>query len=215
MGNLFQSKQSSSNSNGGLVTGGLSGSVTNGGNANNMLANLLGVGGDQAAGDAAYQKYQDSTGFQNQLDSMSRGITGNQAASGLLRSGSTGTAVQTGANGLAQQNFGNYLSQLMGLSNAGQGAASTIAGVGTQTQKSNPSMAGIAGGLLSAFSDRRLKRDIEQIGEMEDGLPVYEYRYIGSTERHTGVMADEVEKLRPWAAGAEIGGYKTVNYGAL
>lgn len=215
MGNLFQSKQSNSNSNGGLVTSGLSSTLANGGAANNTLASLLGIGGDQAAGDAAYQNYQNSTGYQNQLDSMSRAVTGNQAANGLLRSGSTGTALQTGANNLATSSYNNYLSQLMGLSNAGQGAASTIAGVGTQTQKSNPSMAGILGGALSAFSDRRLKRDIEQIGEMEDGLPVYEYRYIGSTERHTGVMADEVEKLRPWAAGAEIGGYKTVNYGAL
>ena len=215
MGNLFTSKSSNANGNNGIVTQGLSGTLANGGAANNQLAALLGIGGDPAAAQAGYQNYQNSTGFQNQLDSMSRGITGNQAASGLLRSGSTGTALQTGANDLAKGNFNNYLSQLLGLSNAGQGAASTIVGVGTQVSKSTPSAGSMIGGALSLFSDRRLKRDIEHIGDMEDGLPVYEYRYVGEHERHTGVMADEVEKLRPWALGPEVGGYKTVNYEVL
>jgi hypothetical protein len=33
--------------------------------------------------------------------------------------------------------------------------------------------------------------------------------------RMTGVMADEVAKLRPWALGPKIGAYRTVNYQAL
>jgi len=28
-------------------------------------------------------------------------------------------------------------------------------------------------------------------------------------------MADEVERLRPWALGPDIAGFKTVNYAAL
>ena len=64
-------------------------------------------------------------------------------------------------------------------------------------------------------SDIRLKRDIKKIGEASDGLGIYEYRYVLNHQRHEGVMAQEVEKLRPWALGPEIAGYKTVNYEAL
>ena len=67
-------------------------------------------------------------------------------------------------------------------------------------------------------SDRRLKTKIAKIGELADGLGVYLWRYIweGGDQRHVGVMADEVENLRPWALGPRImGEYATVNYGAL
>lgn len=64
-----------------------------------------------------------------------------------------------------------------------------------------------------AFSDRRLKSNIVKVGEMEDGLGIYEYDIFDRRER--GVMADEVEKLRPWALGPEVSGYRTVLYGEL
>jgi hypothetical protein len=65
-----------------------------------------------------------------------------------------------------------------------------------------------------AFSDRRLKRTIELIRRLRDGLGVYRWTYIWG-EDATGVMADEVERLRPWALGPRVGGFATVNYGAL
>ncbi len=71
----------------------------------------------------------------------------------------------------------------------------------------------IAMGLL-AFSDRRLKTDIEPMGMLTNGLPVYRFRYRGSPQVLCGVMADEVEQIRPHAV-IEINGYKLVNYGAL
>lgn len=66
-----------------------------------------------------------------------------------------------------------------------------------------------------AMSDRRVKRDIERVGELDDGLGVYEWQYVWGGPRHRGVMADEVETLRPWALGPRIAGFATVNYGAL
>lgn len=65
-----------------------------------------------------------------------------------------------------------------------------------------------------AFSDRRLKTNIEQVGRLRDGLGVYRWNYVWG-EPGEGVMADEVAALRPWALGSEVGGYATVNYGAL
>ncbi len=61
-------------------------------------------------------------------------------------------------------------------------------------------------------SDRRLKTDIKKVNE----TPVYEYRYRTDPKgtRRLGLMAQDVEKVRPEAVG-EIGGYKAVNYGML
>lgn len=92
----------------------------------------------------------------------------------------------------------------------------------TTTQKSTPSpfssiMQGIgtAAQAASVFSDRRLKENIDRVGELPDGLGVYEYDYVWGGDRQRGVMADEVAQLRPWALGPEVSGYATVNYGAL
>ena len=74
---------------------------------------------------------------------------------------------------------------------------------------------GLGGNLAMAFSDRRLKRDVERIGE-NGPLGVYRFRYVWDepgTER-TGYMADEVLKVKPEAV-SEIGGYMAVDYGQL
>lgn len=64
----------------------------------------------------------------------------------------------------------------------------------------------------SFFSDRRLKEDVQRIGEGDNGLPIYKYRYKGEPDTHIGFMADEVEKVRPEAVGLHPTGYKTVDY---
>ena len=67
----------------------------------------------------------------------------------------------------------------------------------------------------AALSDRRLKTDIEKIGEREDGLGVYAFRYLRSPIRYIGVMAQEVLNVKPEAVIHLPGGYLAVNYGAL
>jgi hypothetical protein len=49
---------------------------------------------------------------------------------------------------------------------------------------------------------------------MDNGLPLYTYRYKGKPDLHMGVMAQDVEKVKPEAV-VEINGIKHVNYGAL
>lgn len=88
-------------------------------------------------------------------------------------------------------------------------------------QKQSNGIGGIMQGIGSIassaamFSDRRLKRAIKKLATLPDGLGVYEWIYAIGGPRMTGVMADEVAKLRPWAIGPKIGGYRTVNYQAL
>jgi hypothetical protein len=69
---------------------------------------------------------------------------------------------------------------------------------------------------LMYFSDRRLKTDIEKVGETDEGLGKYIYRYIWDRPdtKRLGVMADEVEKIYPHAV-QELDGYKLVNYGLI
>ncbi len=93
-------------------------------------------------------------------------------------------------------------------------------GYGTQTQTASPSIgqmlmqAAANAGQAAAMSDRRLKTDIELISRLRDGLGVYRWVYRWG-EKAVGVMADEVARLRPWALGPDVGGYASVNYGAL
>jgi hypothetical protein len=69
---------------------------------------------------------------------------------------------------------------------------------------------------LFALSDARAKKDIVQIGNAHNGLPLYAYRYKGSDTPQIGLMAQDVEKVNPDAVGlaaaADGNYYKTVNY---
>lgn len=69
-------------------------------------------------------------------------------------------------------------------------------------------------GAYAALSDRRMKEDINQVGTLDSGLPVYTFRYKGQPTVHMGVMAQDVEKVNPDAV-VEIDGIKHVYYGEL
>lgn len=93
-----------------------------GGAASASQANLLGLG-DDAAGDEAFRRFQESSGFQSQLRAGSQAITGNQASRGLLSSGSTLKRLSTFGSDLAKQGFSSFLGQLGGVAQRGLGAA--------------------------------------------------------------------------------------------
>lgn len=226
--------QTSENVNNKLITDTYGGSMQQGVGGMNFLSQLLGVsqptmnrvgGGlnqiaEAGGADAGYQNYLQKAGYAPAMRQLSQGITGQGAASGLLNSGSTAKALQTRGTELNQSFFNNYLQQLAGLSGLGLQAGGLVANTGQKSVGGSPStlgsIASTVGGIASIFgSDRRLKRDIKRVDEFEDGLGIYEYRYLTSMRRVIGVMADEVEKLRPWALGPKIAGYRTVNYGAL
>lgn len=127
----------------------------------------------------------------------------NQSLAALLQAAGVGAELPyTGANNLAS------------------GLSALFSG-GTQTQKQSGNLlgtlaqAGSAAASAGAFSDRRLKINIRKIGEFADGLGRYVWNYIWGGPEQEGVMADEVEKLRPWALGARVGGFQTVHYGLL
>ena len=69
----------------------------------------------------------------------------------------------------------------------------------------------LGSGLGSAFSDERLKTNIKRIGTHPVGVGIYEYDYIWGGGKQVGVMAQELEKVRPDAV-FEVNGFKAVNY---
>jgi hypothetical protein len=74
-----------------------------------------------------------------------------------------------------------------------------------------------------AKSDIRTKENIEHIGWLPNGLPVYTYDYkpefrddpFAGHGKFIGVMAQEVELVKPEAVITDADGYKMVNYGLL
>lgn len=82
---------------------------------------------------------------------------------------------------------------------------------------------GLAGAGMMAFSDVRLKQNIEPVGVLANGLTLYSYEYIDEVKLHplagegmqVGVMAQEVEQVYPYAVTTLDDGYKVVNYGLL
>jgi hypothetical protein len=58
------------------------------------------------------------------------------------------------------------------------------------------------------FSDIRLKTNIELIGKSPSNINIYQFNYIGSAIKYSGVMAHEV----PWAVEKHESGYLMVDY---
>jgi len=117
--------------------------------ANTELQGFLGLGGDPAASQAAFQKYLNSTGYQFDLSSGSNAITGNKAASGLLDSGSTLKSLNAFGTGLGQQYGQQYVGNLQNLVTTGAGSANALAGeglqYGSQVSSNNNNAATVAG----------------------------------------------------------------------
>lgn len=194
--------------------------VAEGNKSTNFIGDLLGVNSGGSAEDA-FANYKKLAGYAPALSDLQSGVTQGAAAQGLLNSGITSKRLVQEGQKLDQGMFGNFMQQLAGLSGLGQQAGQIISGAGntsTNTGGSPSTLGSVAsaiGGIASIFSDRRVKRDIVKLDEFPDGLGVYSFRYFGDDTVRCGVMADEVEKIRPWALGPRVGGFATVNYGAL
>ena len=104
-----------------------------------------------------------------------------------------------GASNVAYQGALNNYNQRIGQQNAALGG---LAGIG----------AAAAPWLI--MSDRKTKKDIRRVGHLDNGLPVYTFRYKSGGPVQMGVMADEVEKVKPWAV-HDVNAIKHVDYGAL
>ena len=99
--------------------------------AQGLISGLLGLDGDPAAANEAFQRFQDSTGFQFRTDRGIDAITGNRATRGLLNSGGTLKALNDFGQGIGSEEFSNFLAQLGALQGSGLNAAFNTASQGT------------------------------------------------------------------------------------
>ncbi|WP_199805428.1 tail fiber domain-containing protein, partial [Bradyrhizobium lablabi] len=64
-------------------------------------------------------------------------------------------------------------------------------------------------------SDIELKHDITLLGHLRNGLGYYRFSYLGSTKSYVGVMAQEVQMVKPDAVTRGGDGYLRVHYDRL
>ena len=179
--------------------------------------------GYQGALQTAAQQYQ-----QNPLAAgnaiANYGISGQNAAL-------TGATAQVGAGSLQQATsqadldrmYAQYqqaqaypYQQTQWLAGLGTGVGSNLGGTSsgsTTGPAPNQTAQWLGLGLSAAgmLSDRDAKEDIERIGKMNDGTPMYRFRYKGSPDWHVGPMAQEVEKRNPDAVSRGVDGYRYVD----
>jgi hypothetical protein len=76
---------------------------------------------------------------------------------------------------------------------------------------------GMGGGMggVGAPSDIRVKHDVVLLGHLDNGLGFYRFSYNGSDKAYVGVMAQEVQKIRPDAVVTGSDGYLRVYYDRL
>ena len=74
---------------------------------------------------------------------------------------------------------------------------------------------GRGGGGRGRRSDMRLKHDIVLLGRLDDGLGYYRFVYNGGHTTYVGVMAQEVETVRPDAVVQGQDGFLRVLYSKL
>jgi hypothetical protein len=144
-----------------------------------------------------------------------------QALMALLGYGNQMDQYNNNLLGVDQQRAGSLFGLIPGLAPTQldvQGTINTGANINQSnaanaTAQANAQMQAIGSMASSAMlmSDRRVKTDVERVGTLDNGLPVYAYRYIFGGPMQIGVMAQDVEQVNPQAV-AEIGGIKHVNY---
>jgi hypothetical protein len=132
-GSHQQSQSSSYNQAYPYLSGALSGNITNGNNAGNSIAGILGMGGTTAQ-KQAFDQWKNSTGYQFGLNQGIQSITGNAATSGLLNSGSTLKALNTYGQNYANTQYGNYMNMLQQLLGSGIASAGVLSGAGQVSQ---------------------------------------------------------------------------------
>lgn len=171
-------------------------------------ATTQGFGVGQQANQQAYN--QALTNYQLPLNTLSALRTGAQVQNPSFVN-SAQQATTSGADLLGAAQMQQNAS--MGNFNAQQASQQSL----------NSGLMGLGGAGIMAASDVRMKENIKQIGLMPNGLSVYEYEYkpefknnpFAGHGKFIGVMAQEVEMIKPEAVITGADGYKMVNYGAL
>lgn len=142
------------------------------------------------------QAFSEALATRNQpLNEISALLSGSQVSNPASQSGPTPQTSVGGVDysGLVNQNYQNQMSAY----GAKMGGLFGLAGAGAQA---------------AMMSDIRTKTDIQRVGTLDNGLPVYLFRYKSGGPLQIGLMAQDVQTVHPEAV-VEIDGIKHVRYG--
>jgi hypothetical protein len=161
------------------------------------------------------------TGLQANQQAYNQAMTNYNLPLNTLSSLRTGAQVQNPTFVNAPQQATTAGADLLGATQAGYNAQLGASNAANAAQSNfNSGLMGLGGAGIMAFSDIRAKENIELVGNV-NGFNVYEFDYkpefkdIAGYGRFIGVMAQEIEAVRPDAVFTRPDGYKMVNYGAL
>jgi hypothetical protein len=168
-------------------------------------------------------------GYARQLDAagLGRGLAGASAAAygGASQAGSMagGNAQSAGQNYMGNMAIGSGTiaagqnMQIQGLSNVLNNQTSSYINTSGSILGDIGGVLGGAASVYTAFSDRRLKENIEFVGvDPATELQLYEFNYKGDeSRRFRGVMADEVMITHPEAVVETELGFMAVKYDLL
>jgi hypothetical protein len=162
--------------------------LPNGGKANNAAADLLGVGGDPAKSQAAFDNYLKSTGYDFQMKQGQNAIVSSNAAKGLLNSGATAKGLTEYGQGLGASYFDNYLKQLGGLSTQGLQAGGMITQAGTEGGKTSADALGEAWGTAGGIAGKAVGGGFGQGWGGENGIQWNPFGGGGTTKNPLAAM---------------------------
>lgn len=145
-------------------------------------------------------------GFGNELAANTQGFNQLLQLLGLGQASAAGV----GAGNLATA--GNISDLLTGIGSAESAGIIGASNAATQGQQNLLNLGMAAAPIF--FSDVRLKTQITALKRSANGLVIYLYKYIFGGGWQVGYMAQEVEKIYPFAVG-QVNGFKFVNYGAI
>lgn len=175
--------------------------------------------------------------YQMQMEGAEEAALRNASATGMLRSGQSIMDV-TGAQNRAAMNTLGGLQGLAGFDTGAQNIANMMSGIGqTQAQglianAQNQAASNQAGfgnmlglgqlglGAYQAFSDERLKDNINPTGKEENGIPTYTWKWnkaankLGLHGDGYGTLSKVVKLIKPEAVTTKDG-YEQVNYGMI
>lgn len=165
-----------------------------------------------------------NTGLAANQQGFQQAMANNLAPANIINSLRTGTQVQNPnyVNSAAQAN--TAAPDITGA--AQQSYAANLAATNAANQQTSNFYSGLMGlGASmpwgSIFSDERMKENVKEVGNLTNGLKLYEFEYkpefkdIAGYGKFIGVMAQEVEKLIPEAVKVMANGFKAVNYAML
>lgn len=204
-------------------------------NANNVMEAATSAAAATRARSAAEQ-----LGWAKKMDAigLGSGVFGNQATSTQLGLAAGSQGMNAGQTGMTNaMSMGNAMNQANMGAIQGWGQVGTLgvqkynADVNAYQAEQQAGATGSAGlgallgtlggAAIKQWSDRRMKKNIELVGHLDDGTNVYSFEYrdefkdLAGHGTFIGVMADEIELLKPEAVTVMPNGYKAVNYGLV